>query len=349
MNPRSLAISRSALLVGLTVAIFVLLPFPILGLAASLLLPIPLILLGVSHGAKYLWMGILGVMLIISMVYGPLSLFLYLPLGACSLALGWGFSKKLSLGKVMLLGWLAVGSAGLADYAIGSSLAGINPQEEISKWEKAFVGYLDENLVKPAEKGRIRVEKEFETLSSQVTAGIDEIDAKKQELGSYMEMEKKSLQLLEQTRVIMKNPYPILGFWIMVFLIFEVMIARFFIHRFRFGEIPPIEFSRWKCPGVISWIFLSLMLAHVYFQGSGIFHADDWVMGLSYTMHLIYFVFGLSFISFFMLRWNLSVPLRVALIFLSFMFMQVLVFIGIFDSLFNVRKNHISGSKRALE
>ena len=137
MNPRSLAISRSALLVGLTVAIFVLLPFPILGLAASLLLPIPLILLGVSHGAKYLWMGILGVMLIISMVYGPLSLFLYLPLGACSLALGWGFSKKLSLGKVMLLGWLAVGSAGLADYTIGSSLAGINPQEEISKWEKA--------------------------------------------------------------------------------------------------------------------------------------------------------------------------------------------------------------------
>ncbi|MBT3786595.1 DUF2232 domain-containing protein [bacterium] len=347
MRHQNLALSRSALLVALTVAIFALLPFPVLGMAASLLLPVPLILLGVSHGTKYLWMGLLGVMILISMFFGPLSLFLYIPLGACSLALGWCFLKQYSIGKVLIFGWLAVGAAGFLDFTVGSQLAGVDPEKELATLKENFLSYFEKNLLEPAKKGRLRLEQEYQELSTVVTASIEEIDAKKKELGSYVEMEDKSQRMMEQIHILMKNPYPIFGFWIVVFLILEVLLARYFIHRFRFGEVPPIEFSKWKCPGMISWIFLLLMLGNVYFQDSGILSNEDWVLGFSYTMHMVYFVFGLSFISFFMLRWKLSVPLRVALFFLSFMFMQVLVFIGIFDSLFNVRKNHINGSERA--
>lgn len=344
---KSLAISRSALLIGLTVAIYFVLPFPLIGMAAALLIPVPLILLGMAHGPKYLWLGFFGVLTLISMIFGPLSIFIYLPLGACSVAIGWGFYRSLSLPKVLILAWLAMAAGGIADYTIGSALTGINPEEELSKWGDSALEYLDKNLVQPARDARSRVEGELSVISSNTRSAVDEIDSKRNELQSFVELEQKSLQLMEQARAIIQTPYPILGFWLMVFVVLEVMAARFFVHRFRFGQIPPIEFSRWKCPGVVSWLFLSLMLLHLYLQGSGLLQSDQWVMVLSYTMHLIYFVFGLSFISFFMKRWKLSVPIRVALIFLSFLFMQVLVFIGIFDSLFNVRKNHIGGSERA--
>ena len=346
---KSLAISRSALLIGLTVAIYFVLPFPLIGMAAALLIPVPLILLGFVHGPKYLWLSFIGALTLIAMIFGPLSVFIYLPLGACSVALGWGLFKQFSLPKVMLLTWFAMGAAGIVDYTLGSYLAGTNPQEELTKWGNTALEYLDTNLVQSARENRMRIEGELEQVRSNTRSGIEEINSKRDELQSFSELEQKSIQLVEQARTIIQNPYPILGFWLMVFVVLEVMVARFFIHRFRFGQIPPIEFSRWKCPGVVSWLFLSLMLAHVFLQGGEILQSNHWIMVLSYTMHLIYFVFGLSFISFFMKRWNLSVPIRVALIFLSFLFMQVLVFIGIFDSLFNVRKNHVGGSERALE
>ena len=61
-----------------------------------------------------------------------------------------------------------------------------------------------------------------------------------------------------------------------------------------------------------------------------------WLISLSFAVQLIYFLFfGLSFMTFLMMQYRVSVPLRVILYGLSASYGPVLVFLGIFDSLFN--------------
>ncbi len=340
MSERSVAISRAGLLVALTIVLFFLLRMPVLGLAAAIVLPVPMTMLGVRHGPRYLVMGLSGILFLVLLVFGPAGFFLYLPFASCSLALGWGFHSKARIGRVLLAGAVLMLMTGLADFYIGSRLAGFDPGLEFLKFKETASQYMEKNLLQPAQDGRLRVSEEYATLLEQETVSVEETDRKKVELSEFIQMEEKSRQLISHLKILLENPYPIFLFWLFVFLVVEILVSRFFVHRFEFGEVPPICFTRWKCPGVVTWVFLAGILCYLGVRQSDLTPGMDWLVGIGYTMQLVYFVFGLSFLSFFMLRWKLSVPIRVALVFVGFMFMQILVFLGFFDSLFNVRKSH---------
>jgi hypothetical protein len=346
MSERSVAISRAGLLVALTVVLFFLLRMPVLGLVAAVILPVPMTMLGVRHGPRYLIMGLSGILFLAMLIFGPGGFFLYLPFASCSLALGWGFHLKAPIGRVLLAGAILMLVTGLADFYIGSHIAGFDPGSEFTKFKKTASVYLENNLLNPAKEGRARVASEYSQLLEQQTVSIEEADRKKTELSELIQVEEKSRQLILHLKILMENPYPILLFWLFMFLVVEILVSRFFVHRFQFGEVPPIRFTRWKCPGVVTWVFLVGILSYLGVRQSDLTSRMDWLIGIGYAMQLVYFVFGLSFISFFMLRWKLSVPIRVALVFAGFMFMQILVFLGFFDSLFNVRKSHGDEAKK---
>ena len=98
----------------------------------------------------------------------------------------------------------------------------------------------------------------------------------------------------------------------------------------RLVEIPSIGFSTWKCPGGISWLLLVFLLISVWSQQSILQEgAATWLISLSFAVQIIYFVFGLSFMTFLMMQYQVSVPLRVILYGLSIFYGPVLVFLGI--------------------
>ncbi|MBQ5733043.1 MAG: DUF2232 domain-containing protein, partial [Selenomonadaceae bacterium] len=101
--------TESGLLVAITVIMALMAVYlPIVGIAATLLWPLPIIVLIVRHGMQYGVLSVAAAAIIMTILISPMSaVHMVAAFGPPSLALGYGFYKGLSAARILLYGIVA--------------------------------------------------------------------------------------------------------------------------------------------------------------------------------------------------------------------------------------------------
>ena len=341
------ALTRAAMMVALTMVLALSSQIPLISGFGLFLLPLPMALVGLMSGPGIQGLGILAVVILLSVWMGPLGSLFYLPFAVTSLVLGLGFYYRVSLKWVLTGGVFLIGAGAWINMQAVAHFQGIDLNNEATKVREMVVEHFNKQFIESAKEERAKLVEEYEVMRKSLTTGVSELEAKKRELDRATKLEETQIQTRESLELMLKYQAPFLLFFLCVGLVFEVLLLRSITRRMRLMEIPSIGFSTWKCPGGLSWLLLVFLLVSVWSQQSILQeHTATWVISLSFAVQLIYFVFGLSFMTFLMMRYQISVPLRVILYSLSVFYGPVLVFLGIFDSLFNFRKAYFSAPQQ---
>lgn len=121
--------TESGLLVAITVIMALIAVYmPIMGIAATMLWPLPIIVLIVRHGMKYGLLSIAAAAIIMSICISPLSaIHMAVAFGPTSLALGYGFRQGMSAARILLYGLIASLAGVFLTAGITLAMTGINP------------------------------------------------------------------------------------------------------------------------------------------------------------------------------------------------------------------------------
>lgn len=121
--------TESGLLVAITVIMALMAVYmPIAGIAAAMLWPLPIIVLIVRHGIKYGILSIVAASVIMSIVISPMSaVHMAATFGPTSLALGYGFYKKLSAARILFYGLIASLAGTFLTAGLAILITGVNP------------------------------------------------------------------------------------------------------------------------------------------------------------------------------------------------------------------------------
>ena len=339
--------TRAAMMVALTVVLALSSQLPLLSGFGLFLLPLPLAIVGLMHGPSAQILGVLSVTILLSVWMGPLGSLFYLPFAVTSMVLGLGFHYRVSVKWILTGGVLLIGAAAWLNMTAVAHFQGIDLNSEAKKLRDTVIEHFDAQFIESAKQERAKLLKEYDAMRGNVTAGVNELEDKKRQLDRAVKLEETQIQTRESLELMLKYQAPFLMFFLFVGLVFEVLLLRSISRRMRLMEIPSIGFSTWKCPGGISWLLLVFLLISVWSQQSILQEGTaTWLISLSFAVQIIYFVFGLSFMTFLMMQYQVSVPLRVILYGLSIFYGPVLVFLGIFDSLFNFRKAYFNAPQQ---
>ncbi len=335
------------MMVALTVVLALSAQIPLISGFGLFLLPLPLALVGLMHGPSSQSLGVLSVMILLSVWMGPLGSLFYLPFAVTSLVLGLGFYYRASVKWILTGGVILIGAAAWLNMTAVAHFQGIDLENEAKKVRDTVIEHFDSQFIQSAKEERAKLLNEYDVMRGSITAGVSELEDKKRELDRAIKLEETQVQTRDSLELMLKYQAPFLLFFLFVGLVFEVLLLRSISRRMRLMEIPPLSFSTWKCPGGLSWLLLVFLLASVWSQQSILQEQTaTWLISLSFAVQLTYFVFGLSFMTFLMMQYQISVPLRVILYSLSVFYGPVLVFLGIFDSLFNFRKAYFNAPQQ---
>lgn len=121
--------TESGLLVAITVIMALIAVYlPVLGIAATMLWPLPIIVLIVRHGIKYGMLSVAAAGVIMSICISPLSaVHMVAAFGPTSLALGQGFRNGLTASRILAYGLVASLAGVFLTAGLTSAMTGINP------------------------------------------------------------------------------------------------------------------------------------------------------------------------------------------------------------------------------
>ncbi len=121
--------TESGLLVAITVIMALIAVYmPVAGIAATLLWPLPIIVLIVRHGMKYGLLSIAAAAIIMTILITPVSaVHMAAAFGPTSLALGYGFYRQMSASRILLYGLIASLAGVFLTAGLTLALTGINP------------------------------------------------------------------------------------------------------------------------------------------------------------------------------------------------------------------------------
>ncbi|PCJ17236.1 MAG: hypothetical protein COB02_14420 [Candidatus Cloacimonadota bacterium] len=342
MESKNKDISRAAMMVALTVVLYATKGLPLFSIASIFLLPVPLVLLGSEKGPKILMMAIACVMVCLALSFGWISSIIYFLLfGAISLILGVGFYYKISLMTIFMIGAVSLGGLSYFEFQFGGELLGIETKKELDLAGNKMVEHFEETNLTPLKESLDKSMKEYLELVNSDSTSPQILEEKKLYLDDLKKRELVVLDLVKRIRELITSPMPLfmMSSFFMLFLTFFISV--WMAKRFRFGDVPPVDFSNWQCPGIISWIFVICVIGTSYISSSDFSGLVEIMKSISFTMEFMYFLFGLSFVTFLAMRWKLSRTSRVLLYLVSLFYWNFLIMIGLMDSLVNMRKLYI--------
>jgi len=150
----------------------------------------------------------------------------------------------------------------------------------------------------------------------------------------------------------MEGMWPVLStssiiIWFMVSAAITFSFTRYAMARFGYREIKPVPFSLWRLPWYVIWgviVGLAFLLAGDELNINGLAFTGQcmlWVTGF------VLMVMGMSVGTFFLARWKTSWPIKLVVmvavgIYLPFT-VSVLLSLGVFDTILNVRRLSADG------
>jgi len=302
---------EGALLAAINIVLSIMaLYMPILGTFATLVWPVPIVILGIRHGLKTSVLSAVVAGIFVAILSGPFqALSIVISFGLIGIAMGWAINKKYSPFKVLTIGGAASLVSKVMLVFLTMLMMGINPiSEEISILKESFsmAGSLYEKF------------------------GMDP-----QSVKSTMESFNKSLELL---------PILVPGIFIvasaldsyLTYIVSKAVLARM---GQKLENLTP--FWRWRFPDFTVAFFLLghlLVLLETYWP-VGVLKAIG--MNIVMVFGFAFYIQGFSLLAYYMGKYNVSKPLRLFIAFFVMfnpVFLQILFFAGMFDILFNFRK-----------
>jgi uncharacterized protein YybS (DUF2232 family) len=308
-NTKSLV--EGALLAAINIILSIMaLYMPILGTFATLVWPVPIVILGIRHGLRTSILSTVVAGIFVAILSGPFqAVNIVISFGLIGIAMGWAINKKLSPFKVLSIGGAASLISKVALVFITMLVIGINPlTEEINLLKESFsmAGSLYEKL------------------------GMDP-----QTVETTIESFTRSLELL---------PLVIPGVFIMAsaldtFLTYIVTKAVLSRMGQRLEDLTP--FWLWRFPDftVAFFLFGNLLVLLETYWPVGVLKAIG--MNIVLVFGFVFFIQGFSLLAFFLGKYDVAKPLRLLIVFFVLfnpLFLQILFFAGLFDILFNFRK-----------
>ena len=302
---------EGALLAAINVVLSIMaLYMPVLGTFAALVWPVPIVILGIRHGLRISILSTIVAGIFVAILSGPLqAISIVLSFGLIGIAMGWAINKKLSPFKVLTIGGAASLISKIALVYITMLMIGVNPiTEEI-------------NLMK-------------ESLSM-ASSMYEKMGMNPETVHTTVESFTRSLELL---------PILIPGIFVLssvldTFLTYTVTKAVLARMGQKLEDLTP--FWLWRLPDFAVAFFLLgnlLVLLETYWP-VGVLKAIG--SNLALVFGFAFYIQGFSLLAFFLGKYNVAKPLRVLItLFIMFnpLFLQMLFFAGIFDTLFNFRK-----------
>jgi uncharacterized protein YybS (DUF2232 family) len=305
-NTRALA--NSALATALSVIIAIIGLFVPLLSFASLLWPVPIIIIIKRYGMRYGIYSTVASGLIVGMVSEPLyAVYVIFGFGAVGLAIGFGVVRDYSASKTIIVASLASLASKVLLIFAATEIMGVNPIEvQLETMKKAF---------------------EFSTEFYN-NIGIDKAeDIKNMFMGS--------LDLIKITLP------AILIFASALDSFLNYTVARVVLKRFKLYLKPFPPFGEWRFPSNVSFGFL-LLVALTFIGGYfGLQNTQVIMSNIFLLFNLVFLIQGLSLVYYFLTSKGIGKAIKIILlVIIAFnqMFALITVFAGLLDVIFDFRK-----------
>ncbi|HHV71819.1 MAG TPA: YybS family protein [Clostridia bacterium] len=330
-NWQTKSLVEGAFLAAITVILSIISIYvPFLNVFATLICPVPIVVLAVRHGWKLSAAAAVVASLVVTIISGPVNGIVTLfTVGLVGSALGTGFRKGYSPARILLIGAIA----GLIAQFV---LVGI--------YAIAFRANIIYDTL------RLMAE------SSQQSGEII------QQLGGFLGKfsNPQSLEQLEQqvARQQQQMAYALEIMWRIIPVAFFILpsifgsflnftISRLVLNKlgYKFEGLPP--FKNWTMPPWTVWGFL----AGIMLMWWGEKLAYPWIttIGLNLNMlfTLAYAVQGAAVIWFALEHYKVNRVIRLLVVVYMFVLMQFLTYIGLFDGIFDFRRRMLARKNKA--
>ncbi|SHM17561.1 Uncharacterized conserved protein YybS, DUF2232 family [Caldanaerovirga acetigignens] len=305
------AIVEGALLSAITVILsFFSIYVPGVGLLADLVLPVPVIILGMKHGLSVSLLSVLVSGAVIAAFSGPIRAITgVLSFGLVGMGMGWALKRKYSPFKVFAVGTGASLVSNIALFMLSLAIMGINPfLQEIEIYRESL---------NSAAKVYSRIGVDPETIKP------------------ALEMYGKILDLMP----LLIPAMLVLASVSSSFLCFH--ISKMILRRLGYSmeDFPPIW--QWKMPPYTLLLFLMGQLSVLVESYWPVGILKQIGLNLQMIFSIAFFIQGLAVLAFFLGKYNVSKVLRVFVILFLFSnpFMAQLIFLlGMIDTAFNFRR-----------
>ncbi|MCE5286834.1 MAG: YybS family protein [Pelosinus sp.] len=288
--------------------------FPVFGVLANLIWPVPIILLGVRHGYKWSILATVASGIIIAAMLSPLTAVgIVVGMGLIGIVLGHGIHKGYSPFKIIGLGSAASLFSKLLVLAISIMVLGIDPfstmPDDMAKalglWLDflRFLGMSEETLAPLAEQMHVMLDQMLAQMKIVLPAGFLMASI----FDTYLNFTAARLVLRK-----LGQPIP---------------------------QFPPLKY--WNLPRYVSYIFIISIVMVILGREPEYQMVGN--IGANLQMFTVYalLIQALALFSFFADKYSLSRKLRWLILFLIFtnpFITQIAAFIGAYDLIFDYRK-----------
>ncbi|MDI3481054.1 MAG: hypothetical protein PWQ97_709 [Tepidanaerobacteraceae bacterium] len=301
---------EGAMLSAITIIIsLIALYVPVLGVFASLIWPVPIIILGIRHGARTSILATAVAGIAVAMLQGPAQSFnVVLGFGLLGVVMGWAIRKKFSPYKVLMIGSAASLVSEVVLIAATIYLMGFNPMKaELSAMKESItmVGNMYKNMGASPEMVKEMVEGYGKILDF-FTLAIPALLVLSSVVSAFLNYQMTKL-ILSRLGQKLEDFTP---FWLW-------RLPEYTVFLFLLGVLFNMLEYYWPV-GVLKSIGTNLQL----------------IFGFAFILE------GLSLVAYYMGRFNVSKILRVLLVLLIFFnpfVTQLVMWAGMFDILFNFR------------
>lgn len=283
---------------------------PVIGVFATLVWPVPIIILGIRHGLKTSIMATFVSGVVVSMIEGPTQAFtVVIGFGLIGVVMGWAINKDFSPFKVLAFGAIASLVSKVLLILISLLVMGINPiTEEITAMRKSIP--LVENMYKGLGLSPDKIKLIVESFTSMIDLMAIAIPA-----------------------------ILILASLMDAFLSYKV--TRLILSRLGHKLEDFTPFWTWRFPAYTVFLYLLGVLIAMMEQYWSVGILKTVGLNLRMVFSFIFLIQGFSLMTYFMGKYNVSKILRVIIVFLVFfnpLFLQLATWAGMFDILLNFRQ-----------
>lgn len=318
---------EGALLSALTIILSLISIYvPLLNTFATLLCPVPIVVLAVRHGWRLSSTSAVVSALIVTMIAGPVNgIVILFTVGLVGTVLGAAFRKGYSPAKTLIISAIAVLIAQIVLVGIYAIAFKIN------------IIYDTLRLMSESSQQSGEMMKQFSGLFGKFSAN-----------SRMLEQFERQQQQMANAVGILWRIIPV-GFFVLPAIIGSFLnftISRLVLNRLG-HRIPGLApFKEWRMPEQVVWGFIAGIILLWWGEKSGYPWITTVGLNLNMLFTMAYAVQGAAVVWFLLDHYNAYKLIRIIIVIYMFVLMQYLSFLGLLDCIFDFRKKILNRRKK---
>lgn len=304
--------TESGLLVAITVIMALMAVYlPVIGIAATLLWPLPIIVLIVRHGMHYGILSVAAASIIMILLISPMAaVHMAASFGPTALVLGYGFYRGLSAAKILFSGLIASLLGVLLSAGLTLAITGINP---------------------------LAMSEQMTAMKESADAAFQMYDAFGMDPVEQAQMKAQFVEAMEYVSLLLPTVLLLSG---MLTAWLNFAIGGKVLRRLGHKVTTLPEFDEWRLPKVIFYLFIVSLLGLYWGSTRDIAVLQQVSLNAYVIFTLAGFIQGTSVLSA-LFRGKLNRTIFwciIVFIFINGTISQIISICGLFDIVFDYRK-----------